>query len=159
MLTCSAAAAAAAADAAAAAVAAVVAAAASGASAAARGLGARRRAGRCVPTKHTRARTTRTGVVLAIGGNERLCGDFDGVRRCLQRGVPTGAPPGDQTSRCRGCTGGRSGDDRGNGSRGGSGNHHAIQVNIHRPPNTHTHTHGKRQKNTRTTHTQTHTQI
>jgi hypothetical protein len=54
---------------------------------AARGLHGRRRAGRCLPAKHTRACPTRTCAILASfkssPGNERLCGDFDGVCRCL----------------------------------------------------------------------------
>jgi hypothetical protein len=55
----------------AAAAATVVAAADSVASAAARGLDASRRAGRCLPAKHTRARTARACAILkAVGGNE-----------------------------------------------------------------------------------------
>ena len=53
------------AEGAAAAAAAVVASAASVASEAARGLDGRSCAGRCLPAKHTRARPTRTGAVLA----------------------------------------------------------------------------------------------
>jgi hypothetical protein len=59
------------AEGAAAAAAAVVASAASVASKAARGLEGRTCAGRCLHAKHTRARPTRTGAVLASSGQKR----------------------------------------------------------------------------------------
>jgi len=114
-----------AAEAAAAAAAAVVASAASAASEATRGLHGRRRAGRCLPAKHTRARPTRTGAILA-SLKKQWAETRDYAVTSMEyavafRGVPTGAPPAVQASRCLGRSGGRGGDDRGSGSRGGLG--------------------------------------
>jgi hypothetical protein len=110
------------AEGAAAAAAAVVAPAASVASEAARGLDRRRRAGRCLPAKHTRARPTRTGAILA-SFKKQLAETRDYAVTLMEyavafTGVSTPAPPTVQASRCLGRNRGCGGDDCGSGSRG-----------------------------------------
>ena len=111
----------AAATAAAAAAAAVVAAAASVASAVARGLDASKRAGRFTCLKATAYSIEVTAQSLVSAHRFQNGTSAGRARACVLRSeTTTRAPSGVQASRCRGCTGGRSGDDRGDGSRGGS---------------------------------------